>query len=199
MRNIKAATFSAEHAQRKRRKELSDASAAAIVFGTALTLVSLVRSFVSVGVLETAGIGAAICGVAAVLLGTFFPQLLLPVFQKLRSAFNRLGVWILRMILIPVYLLTCACTFLFLRRRKDDYSFESWRDLPPKKNSFFEKPGQTSLNEGKRFLVIGRVFAGISAHKAYFLVPLILLLLLIGLLFFFVSSSTVFSFIYTFV
>ena len=153
----------------------------------------------SEGFAEIFSIAAAVCGLVLIALGTFLPQLLRPVTKKVFSFCNKIGLVILKALLLPVYFITFLFTFPFAKNKKAGYSFARWDGAAPGNATFFSKPEDGVLNQRKGLRVIGSIFSGIAAHKMYFLIPLIVVLLLIGLLFFFLSSSAVFSFIYTFV
>ena len=194
-----AASFSLAYDAKKQRKDISDTSFALILPGAALALIFGLRAIVSEGFAEIFSIAAAVCGLVLIALGTFLPQLLRPVTKKVFSFFNRIGLVILKALLLPVYFITFLFTFPFAKNKKAGYSFARWDGAAPGNATFFSKPEDGVLNQRKGLRVIGSIFSGIAAHKMYFLIPLIVVLLLIGLLFFFLSSSAVFSFIYTFV
>ena len=199
MKNIEETSFSRYYDAKNLKKEISNASIGLIIPGTALALIALMKSFVCEGFAWIVCIAAAVCGLALIILGTFFPQRMLPVTKKLSAFLNKIGVFILRALLVPIYLLTYITTFWYAKKKNREYAFIKWEEAPPVQPSFFEKEVAATIDERKAFGVVGSIFADLSAHKAYILLPMVLVLLLIGLLFFFISSSTVFSFIYTFV
>jgi|GEM_PF-3404197 len=192
-------SFSQYYDEKKLKREISNASISLIVPGIVLATVSLMRYFVSEGFSEAISVFAVVFGLVLVVLGTFFPRYMLPVTKKLYRLFNKLGVVILKALLIPVYIVTYITTFWYAKRKNREYLFVKWDGEPSAGETYFKKEDGAKLNEGKSFRVIGSIFSGISVHKMYILLPLIIVLLLIGLLFFFISSSAVFSFIYTFV
>ena len=193
------APFSLAYDAKKLTKDISDASLGLIVPGLALAALFGVRAIASEGIGEGLCIAAAVFGLVCVALGTFVPRLLVPVMKKVFAFFNRVGLILLRALLLPVYFLTYLFTFPFAKNKKDAYHFAAWEGAAQPQTTYFTDTVDGSLNQRKSLRVLGSIFSGIAAHKMYVLIPLIVILLLIGLLFFFLSSSTVFSFIYTFV
>ena len=199
MKQERFTSFSQYYEEKKQKKEISDASFAFIVPGVVLAAVFLIRAHASRGAVEALSIAAAVCGLALVVLGVFFPKQMVPASKKVSAFFNKIGTFLLRVLLVPVYFVMFITTFWYAKIKKKEYGFAQWDAAPEPRSTYFVSDETIALDQRKTFRVIGSIFAGLAARKLWLLLPLILLLLLIGLLFFFVSSSTVFSFIYTFV
>lgn len=191
--------FSRDYDERSLRKEISNASLSLMIPGLIVSVVFALRAIVSMGFSEKFSIAMAVLGLLAVLLGVAVPRRMIPVTKKLSGFFNRVGVVLIKVLLIPVYCITFLTSFWYAKIKRRDYRFASWEDRRPVQTTFFEQESESLVSRKRGFMVIGSILSGISAHKMYILLPLILVLLVVGLLFFFVSSSTVFSFIYTFV
>ena len=192
-------SFSEYYNEKRQKKDISNASVSFIVPGFVLASVFLIRALSSRGAAEALSIAAAVFGLVLVVLGVIVPKRMIPAQKKAADVFNRIGTFLLRVLLVPVYFVTFITTFWYAKIRKKEYGFAQWESAPEIRGTYFVKGETAALDQRKSFRVIGSIFSGLAARKFYLLLPLIVVLLLIGLLFFFVSSSTVFSFIYTFV
>ncbi|MBQ7638225.1 MAG: hypothetical protein IJS90_04930 [Clostridia bacterium] len=199
MKQKNRTSFSQYYDEKSLKKEISDASIALIVMGFILIFAAFLRWLVSVGFAQILSAAAIALGFALIVIGAFFTKNVLPVTRKVFAIFNKIGAFVIRGLLAPVYALTYITTFWYAGIKRRDYQFFEWDGSPPAESTFFEKENAAILNKKRAFGVIGSIFSGISSHKIYILFPLVIILLLIGLVFFFISSSTVFSFIYTFV
>lgn len=200
MRKDKKTLFSQYYHQKKQKREMINASLSLIIGGFFITAFFLIKMIVSVGVTEKVSIAAMLFGVVLIVLGTAIPHKIVPVVQGISLLFNKIGSVVIKVLLIPIYIFTFLTTFWFLRSKKKAYRFETWESSPPLiPNTYFEKGITQQVHSQKTYAVIGSIFSEISAHKMYILLPLVVILLVLGLIFFFVSSSTVFSFIYTFI
>ena len=199
MRKDNKTLFSQYYSWNKRRKEIRDTSLSLIIGGFVVTALSLLKMIVNEGIVAAISMAAAIVGVALIVAGTVFPQQMVPVTKQFSAVFNRIGVIVIKALLIPIYIFTFITTFWYVGIKKKAYRFERWEHEPPVQKTFFEKSNALQVRSKKAYAVIGSIFSEIAAHKMYILVPLIIVLLVVGLLFFFVSSSSVFSFIYTFI
>ena len=199
MRKKADISFSGYYDEKTLRKDISNASLSLMIPGLVLAAVFTLKAIVSVGFWEKFSIAIALLGLLAVLLGVVIPRRMIPVTKKLSGFFNRVGVVLIKVLLIPVYCITFLTSFWYAKIKRRDYRFASWEDRRPVQTSFFATESESLVSRKRGFTVIGSILSGISAHKMYILLPLIFVLLVVGLLFFFVSSSTVFSFIYTFV
>ena len=181
------------------KKRISESSLTLIIPGFIIAVLAAVKAIAYTGFPEIISIAAAVCGVIMILLGTVAPRRMIPVTEKLSGALNKLGAGIIRIILIPVYIILFITSFPFVKAGRRNHHFSRWQGSPPSGETFFEKE-QAGFDDSKsRFKIIGSIVSGLSAHAAAFLLPVVFILLLLGLLFFFISSSTVFSFIYTFI
>lgn len=200
MRKDKKTLFSQYYYKKKQKREILNASVSLIIGGFFITGFFLIKMIVSVGVTETISFAAMLFGVVLIVLGTVIPHKTVPAVQGISRLFNRIGSVVIKALLIPIYVLTFLTTFWFLRSKKKAYRFETWENSPPMiPDTYFEKGITQQVHSQKTYAVLGSIFSEISAHKMYILLPLVVILLVLGLIFFFVSSSSVFSFIYTFI
>jgi hypothetical protein len=183
----------------KLKKRISDCSLTLIIPGFIIAAGAAVKAIAATGIAEKIFIAAVICAVIMILLGTIAPRRMIPVTEKMSAVLNKVGAGIIRIILIPVYILLFITSFLFVKSGRRSHRFSRWQTDPPTAETFFEKEHEDLINSKSGFGVIGSIVSAVSSHRMYFLLPVIFILILLGLLFFFVSSSTVFSFIYTFI
>ena len=191
-------SFSKTYDLNKNRKDISNASLAFIIPGFVLFLVFTLKGLVSVN-LEMY-IYYTLSGVSfiLILLGTLFPKHLIPITTFLSNITNKIAVYIIKLALVLVYLLMFVFTFVFSNVYARNYQFIKWENDAPMQSTYFVKEKSIAPNNKKYFFVLSNIISGLLTYKLFFLIPFVFILLLIGLVFFFVTSSTVFSFIYTF-
>lgn len=137
-------------------------------------------------------------GAVLFILGGFFPDLLIKPFELFNKVFKTAGKYLLRALMLPVYLIF-SLTSVFVRRSvKKKYSFYGenvFSDIKPE----YEPYKDIRFDNG-RFTTVGIINNIISffvTNGMTVLLPVILILLIVGIVFFFLSTSSVFSFIYT--
>ncbi len=199
MKKNRQMLFSKIYDEKKRKKEISNASFSLIIPGTILSVLFFTKAIVSTGFVETINMIVFILGIILIITGAAIPNRLVPFTSVFSRFFNAVGVVILKAILVPVYLLTSFLTFWYATIIRRKFRFEKWKISKQTVATYFVKEKQALTGSKSRYSVIGSIFAELASRKLFILLPLLILLLVLGLLFFFISSSSVFSFIYSFI
>ena len=182
------------------RKKTNEASWFGLITGLVLTLVFGLQAICYDDIVRKIIFRSLVLlSLYVFVLGGFFPHVLFPVTAKVKIIANFIGKFILKIILVPFYLILFIVSLFFKKKTSEKYEFYSWNspsDAPKPEYLKFEtveiKPHRSSM-----LGTLNRIVYVFAKNKLYFLVPLVVLLLVLGLIFFFLSSSSVFGFVYT--
>ena len=192
-------TFSEYYEYNKLRKEIGTAGLFLCLLCMVMASVFFVRGLASVGVQEVLSYAFAGFFLAILLIYLLFPAQLFRFLDKLRPVTNQVGKYLLRVILLPVYLLLCLFSLPFLGKQRKKYRFAAWKEAAPAADSYFSADTQNTFQSSSsgRFRFLTGLVGAMAEKQQYFLFPVLLLLLLLGLFFYFISSSSILGFIYT--
>lgn len=190
-------SFSELRAQNEQKKEINSCSWFGLILGVVLFFVFFLKALSSVGALSVVYWIVTGIGGVCFLLGGFFPLALKPLMRLMQKFGNFIGKYIMRVLMVPVYLIMLIPAAFLRRGTAKKYEFVSWNGqcgrkpayLPYKENEY--KKGSTgflgTLNDLLFFL---------AKNKLLFLLPIVIILVIVGLVFFFISANSVFTFIY---
>ena len=194
----KEISFSEYKRQRDEKKRINEASWAGLLSGLVLLTVFGYKALCEVGFRCALFTAVAAVGAALFLMGGFFPWGLRKPFALIKKAFAFVGRTVMRIILVPVYLLF-SLLFLCIRpviaKKHRFFRGKQFQTCEPAYAEY-----ETAAYRSGRFAslsAVNNVLLFLSDNGMTILLPVVFLLLLLGLLFFFLSSHTVFSFIYT--
>ena len=194
-----AVPFSSSYDDRKLRKEIGRTGLFLCLLCAVLAFVFFVRGLAAVGAREILSYCFAAFFAGILLIYVFFPVALFRFLWKLRPVTDMVGKCILRVLLIPVYLLLCIVSFPFAGRQRKKYRFAQWDGEAPSADSYFSEDTQNAFrgSASGTFRFLTNLLETTAKNGQYFLFPVLLLLLLLGLFFYFISSSSILGFIYT--
>lgn len=180
------------------KKETNACSITGLIAGALLCLVS---GYNALCAFQTAKIIYTVIAAAGVLLflcAAFAPSLLAVPVKYLGKFGNRIGMFIIRIILLPAYILIILFSLLFGKKARKRYEFRLWNnenDMPVP--SFVETEQKSEQKKNTLFGTLNRLSVIFSGNGMTYLVPVVIFLIIIGLVFFFLSANSVFVFIYT--
>ncbi len=192
-------SFSAYYDYQKLKKEVGKTGLFLCLLSAVLAMVFFVRGLAAVGAREILSYCFAAFFSGIILVYVCFPTALFRFLWKLRPVTDTVGKYILRALLLPVYLLLCLVSLPFVGKHKKKYQFTAWDKEAPSADSYFipdtKNIFRNSASGTFRFLTT--LLEATAKNGQYFLFPVLILLLLLGLFFYFISSSTILGFIYT--
>lgn len=195
----KRVTFGQQKALQEYNKEINEASLFGLVSGLIIFFICGLQTICHEGFLQILFGVLTIIGAILFLLGGFFPSPLKKLTPKLKKTTNFIGKYLLRLLLIPVYLILLILSLFLSKAISKEYEFVSWNENSTKINPKFLPYShmQTKPHTSAVLGTLNNIFLVFAKNKQWFLLPLVILLLILGLIFFFLSSSSVFSFVYT--
>lgn len=199
MRKNENLTFGQWRRNENRKKEVNEASWFGLLAGLILTAVFGLRAICSTGLLKTIFMIPTVIGFVLFLLGGFNAPMLIPLSKSFRKAASFVGTFLLRVILLPIYLILFVFSLFGKKRIAKKYEFYSWNSSDSAPEASF-LPYEHILSKPHRSALLGTlnsIFFVFAKNKQYILIPLVIILLMLGLVFFFLSSSSVFGFVYT--
>ena len=199
MRKNENLTFGQWRRNENRKKEVNEASWFGLISGLIIMAVCGLQAICSDGFLKLLFAILATIGLILFLLGGFNAPMLIPLAKSFRKAANFIGTWILRIILLPIYLILFIFSVFGKKSTSEKYEFYSWDDSGNVPDTSF-LPYEHIQSKSHRSALLGTlnsIFFVFAKNKQYILIPLVILLLILGLVFFFLSSSSVFAFVYT--
>lgn len=193
------ASFSEYYDNRKLKKEIGKTGLFLCLLCAVLAAVFFVRGLAAVGAQEILSYCFAAFFAGILVIYVCFPVALFRFVWKLRPVTDTVGKYILRLILIPVYLLLCLVSLPFAGRHRKNYQFASWEKEAPAADSYYTDDTQNVFGESASgtFRFLTSLLEATAKNGQYFLFPILILLLLLGLFFYFISSSSILGFIYT--
>lgn len=193
------ANFSEYYEYKKLRREIGTTGLFLCLFCMVLAAVFFVRGLAAVGAQEVLSYAFCAFFLLILLIYLLFPTALFRFLWKLRPVTDRIGKYLLRVILLPVYLLLCLFSLPFVGRQRKKYPFAAWKEPAPATGSYFTADTQNVFRRSSsgRFRFLTGLVGAMAEKQQFFLFPVLLILLLLGLFFYFVSSSSILGFIYT--
>lgn len=197
-KNKTAKTFREEYDQRIRLKAINECSWFGIVWGLVLALAATYWAACTVGVFNIMFKVAAVLGFLLVTLGIFAPLLIKKLTDIIRKSFSAVGNIILKIILLPIYLIMTAVNAFTGKKYSAEFGFKNWEE---RSSAFTAYSDFNSSSEGEyKHTITGTVIKVLGFfvnNRMFVVVPIVVLLLIFGMIMFFASSSTVLSFVYT--
>ena len=181
------------------RREIGTAGLFLCLLCMVFASVFFVRGLAAVGAQEVFSYAFAGFFLVILLIYLLFPVQLFRFLWKLRPITDRVGKYLLRVILLPVYLLLCLFSLPFVGKQRKKYRFATWKEAAPAADSYFSADTQNAFQSSSsgRFRFLTGLVGAMAEKQQFFLFPVLLLLLLLGLFFYFISSSSILGFIYT--
>ena len=191
--------FSDYYDYNKLRKEIGTTGLFLCLFCVVLAAVFFVRGLAFVGVQEALSYAASGFFLLILLMYLLFPVELFRFLWKLRPVTDCIGKYVLRVILLPVYLVLCLFSLPFVGRQRGKYQFASWKEPAAPAGTYFSADTQNVFRSSSsgRFRFLTSLLGAMAEKRQFFLFPVLLLLLLLGLFFYFISSSSILGFMYT--
>lgn len=197
-KNKTAKTFREEYDQRSRIKAINECSWFGIVWGLVLALAAAYWAACTVGVFNIMFRVVAVIGFLLATIGVFAPLLLKIITEIIRKVFSAVGNIILKVILLPIYLIMTVVNVIAGKKHSAEFGFKNWGERDSATTAYSDF---SALGEGKyKHTLTGTVIKVLSFfvnNKMFMIVPIVILLLILGVIMFFASSSAVFSFVYT--
>ena len=196
---VPAQPFSEVYEAKKLKKEIGVTGLFLCLICIVMAAFFFIRSLAAVGAQETVLQLAAAVFLGILFIYVFFPVQLFRFLKKLRPVTDTVGKYVLRVILIPVYLLLCAFSLPFAGKHKKNYRFAMWETDAPPEDSYFAEDSQNAFQKSSAgtFRFITSLLGTTAEKRQFFLFPVLLLLLLLGLFFYFISTTTILGFVYT--
>ncbi len=193
------APYSEQYREKKLRKEVGVSGLFLCLLCAVAIAVFSVRAIARTGFGEILNLAFAAFFLTILVAYVVFPARLFAALDRLKPVTDTVGKYVLRALLLPLYLLTCLLSLLFAPKQRGRYRFLSWAQPPADKDTYLEADAANVSGEGSsgtlRFL---SSLLGVFSEKGqFFLFPVLIALLLLGLFFFFISSSSVLGFLYT--
>lgn len=191
-------TFSQWYAENTEKNKINESSWFGIIGGLVLTLVGVYQALCTDATANLLFKALAFIGLAVVIIAVIFPKILYKPMLILKSLFSFFGGFILKIVLLPVYIFMMLINLFIRKGYKKKFRFVKWDDAQPAK-SFFADCENTSDGKGNYTTsrVIGIVMSFFAGNQLYIVIPVIVVLLILGSIAFFASSHAVFSFVYT--
>jgi len=180
-------------------RKVKDSSLFGLASGTMLILISFLRWIVSYSNMAYLWEVLGVIGFFLFMSGALVPQCITWFYNRICCIGNKIGNIIFSTLLFIVYGFFVIPTSLFMRNRKNNYSYILWDDeYKGEETSCFSPWRQKQKVEAKgiRGAAFGLIQYLIFNGKIIF-IPVVIILLIIGIVLFFVSSSVVAPFIYT--
>ena len=194
----KKGSFTEYKRQRDEKKKINEASWAGLLAGLVLAVVCGYRALCEVGFRCAAFTAAAAVGAVLFLLGGFYPWWLIKPFAFVKRCLSGIGKIVLRVILVPFYLLFAA-TFSVIRavigKKYEFASGKKFFSVVPGYRAY--QPAAYRTGRFASVTAINNVLLFLTENGMAILLPVVILLLLLGIFFFFISTHSVFTFIYT--
>ena len=194
----KKGAFSEYRRQKDEKKKINEASWTGLIAGLALIFVCGYRSLCEVGFKCVVFTAAAAVGAVLFILGGLFPWGLIRPLAIVKRCLSGIGKIILRVVLVPFYLLF-AVTFAVIRPVVGEkYEFASGKKFFAAEPGYREyRPSAYKTGRFSSVAAVNNVLLFLTENDMAILLPIVLLLLVLGIFFFFISTHSVFSFIYT--
>lgn len=198
VKNKAAKNFTEEYERRSTLKAINEYSWFGIIWGLALAVAGAYWSACTVGVFNVIFMAVAVLGLLLIAVGVVAPLWLRKPAEGLRKALSCVGNIILKIILLPVYLIMTVVNRLAGKRYSAEFGFKNWeeRDSATTAYSDFGSSGEGRYKHALTGTVI-KVMSFFVNNRMFVVVPIVVLLLIFGVIMFFASSSAVFSFVYT--
>lgn len=193
-----AVSFREQYEEQCKTREANENSWFGIISGTALFVIGMyqalcVDGFRCILFYIMAGIGAIL-----LLSGSFFPFALKTPVALIKKIFGFIGKYILRILLLPVYLVMTIINLFTHRSYSKKFNFLQWNEDGSVTSEFSEY--ENIMRRGHRYALLGivsEVFSVFINRRMFIIIPVVTVLLILGAIMFFASSSAVFSFVYT--
>ncbi len=191
-------SFRAWRDETDKKREINSSSWFGLILGLILTAAGLINALTHVGAAAVAYWILAGVGAVCFLLGGFYPIPLRYPMRLMQKVGNFIGKYVLRVLMVPIYVLM-AVPALFLRRvTAKKYEFRSWDGSAPASASFLPYKEEPYKKASVGFIgTLNNLFFFLAQNKLLFLLPIVVILIVIGLVSFFISANSVFTFIYT--
>jgi len=190
--------FKDQYEHRTKVRKINENSWFGIILGVILSVVAGYQSLCVVGILSVVFNILVVIGLLLVVSGGFFPRALSNPVRLIRKACSALGNIILKILLIPVYVLMTLVNMILHKSYSEKFGFSRWKKSEKEKSSFYDYKELTHKNG--RFVtveIINNILDFFVANKIFVVIPIVILLLIMGMIVFFASSNAVFSFVYT--
>lgn len=194
----KTKSFRKQYNNLCKRRKINELSLSGIVSGAVLCAVGLYHTLCFEGGWLAVFYGISIIGAVLIVLGTFLPTILETPFKYLKKYTKFIGGFLLKIILIPFYLVMSFINIFTRKKYYGNFGFYKWDDNSNITCEFSEYSNTKSKKH--KYVTLGiaeDVFMTLYKNKTFILIPLVAVLLALGFVFFFASSNAVFSFVYT--
>lgn len=197
-KNKTAKTFREEYAQRSRLNAINECSWFCIVCGSVLALSAAYWAVCTVGVLNIMFRTVIVIGFLLVAIGVISPLLIKKLTEIIKKVFSFAGDIILKVILLPVYLILTVVNAFTGKKYSAEFGFINWEERNSVTTAYsdFITSGEGKYKHTITSTII-RVLSFLVNNRMFVLVPIVLLLMILGVIMFFASSSVIFSFVYT--
>lgn len=192
-------SFSEFYEYNRLRKEIGVSGLFVCLLCIVLAAVFFVRGLAAVGAKEILSYAFSAVFLLILLCYVLFPVAFFRFTDRLRPVTDTVGKYILRVLMVPVYLLLCLFSVPFAGRHRKRYRFASWDTDAPPEDSYFNEDTQNAFRERSAgaFRFLSSLLGAMAEKRQFFLFPILILLLLLGLFFYFISSSSILGFVYT--
>ncbi|MBQ6020078.1 MAG: hypothetical protein IJL26_07860 [Clostridia bacterium] len=191
------ASFSEQRAANELKKEINSCSWFGLILGVVLFFVFFLKALSSVGVSCVIYWIVTALGGIVFLLGGFYPPALKPLMRLMQKFGNFIGKYILRILMIPVYVIMLIPALFLRRSTAKKYEFVSWQDACAVKPAYLPYHENEYKKGSTGFLgTLNNLMFFLAKNKLLFLLPIVIILVVLGLVFFFISANSVFTFIY---
>lgn len=194
----KAKTFREEYDCKSRTRALNEYSWFGIAWGIVLALTGAYWAVCTQGVANVMFKAVSLIGFLLLVVGVVAPLVLRKPAEFIRKAFSCVGNIILKLILLPVYLVMTVINAFTNKKYSEKFGFRNWEERHCSGTAFcdFNHTGENKYKHTAIGTVI-KVLSFFVNNKMFVVVPVIMILLILGAIMFFASSSAVFSFVYT--
>mgnify|MGYP006383899019 CR=1 FL=1 len=191
-------TFTEEYEQRSTLKAINEYSWFGIIWGLALGLLGAYQAICTAGIISIIFKAVSVVGVVLLAVGVMAPLWLRKPAEIIKKAFSAVGNIILKVVLLPVYMVMAVVNLLNNKKYSSKCGFKNWeeRDSAQTAYSDFNNSGESKYKHTVTGTFV-KVIGFFVNNKMYVVVPIVIILLFVGFVMFFASSSAVFSFVYT--
>ncbi len=197
-KNKAAKTFREEYEHRSTLKAINEYSWFGIIWGLVFAAAGAYWAVCTVGVANVMFKVVSFVGLLLLVVGVIAPLCLRKPVKVIKKAFSALGNIILKVILLPIYLVMTVVNGLTGKKYSSKFGFRNWeeRDSLNTAYSDFNNSGESKYKHTFTGTFI-KVIGFFVNNGMYVVVPIVIILLVVGFVMFFASSSAVFSFVYT--
>lgn len=191
-------TFKEEYAQRKSIKTINECSWFCIVWGILLSATCFYQALCTQGVPNIIYKIVAVLGLLLLVIGSIAPLKFQKIIKVIKSACSVFGNALLKVILLPVYLVMSMINAVNYKKYVAKFGFKNWEERHRADTAFYDFNNSVQNKNANTILhTVVDVLSFFISNRMYIVIPIIIILLIVGAVMFFASSSAVFSFVYT--